>query len=91
MVDGPKDCHVERLEREKQVSYINTYMWNLEKNGTDEPICKAEIETQTWITNIWTPSGERESGMNWEVRIDIHTLLLLLLSRFSRVRLCATP
>ena len=29
--------------------------------------------------------------MDWEIGIDIHTLLLLLLSRFSRVRLCATP
>ena len=32
-----------------------------------------------------------ESRMNWEIGIDINTLLLLLLSRFSRVRLCATP
>ena len=31
--DGPRDCHTERskLEREKQISYINAYMWNLEK------------------------------------------------------------
>ena len=50
-------------------------MWNLEK-GTDEPICKAEIETQMNRTNVWTPGGKR---------------LLLLLSHFSRVRLCATP
>ena len=28
--------------------------------------------------------------MNWEAGIDIYTLLLLL-SRFSRVQLCATP
>ena len=27
-------------------SPINEYMWNLEKNGTDGSICKAEIETQ---------------------------------------------
>ena len=28
-----------------QILYINTYRWNLEKkNGTEEPICKAEIE-----------------------------------------------
>ena len=32
-VDGPRDYHTERTksEREKQISYINTYMWNLEK------------------------------------------------------------
>ena len=47
-MDGPRDCHIEwsKSEREKQISYINAYMWNLE-NGIDELICKAEIETQT--------------------------------------------
>ena len=32
-VDGPRDCHREltKSEREKQILYINAYMWNLEK------------------------------------------------------------
>ena len=30
-------------------------------------------------------------GINGKTRVNIHTLLLLLLSHFSRVRLCATP
>ena len=32
-VDGPRDCHTDwsKSEREKQISYINAYMWNLEK------------------------------------------------------------
>ena len=32
-VDGPRVCHTEwsMSEREKQVSYINTYIWNSEK------------------------------------------------------------
>ena len=32
-VDGPRDCHTEwsKSEREKQISYINTYTWILEK------------------------------------------------------------
>ena len=32
-MDGPRDCHTEwnKSEREKQISYINAYMWNLEK------------------------------------------------------------
>ena len=33
--------------------------------------------------------GEGAGGMNGESSIDIYTLLLL--SRFSRVRLCVTP
>ena len=32
-----------------QILYINTYRWNLEKNGTEEPICKAEIEGEILI------------------------------------------
>ena len=32
----------------------------------------------------------KQGGMTWETGIDIYTLLLLL-SRFSPVRLCATP
>ena len=38
--------------------------------------------------------GERwGGGINWDFGIDIYILLLLLLllSRFSRVRFCATP
>ena len=30
--------------REKQISY-NIFICGLQKNGTDEPICEAEIET----------------------------------------------
>ena len=39
-VDGPRDCHTEwcKSEREKQISYINAYMWNLKKNGIDNLI-----------------------------------------------------
>ena len=34
-----------KSEREKQISNINAYTWNLEKMVIDDPICKAEIET----------------------------------------------
>ena len=32
-MDGSRDCHTEwsKSEREKQISYINANMWNLEK------------------------------------------------------------
>ena len=30
-MDGPRDCHTVTSEREKQVSCIKAYMWNLEK------------------------------------------------------------
>ena len=77
-----------KSEREKQISCINTYVWNLEKwylwtyfrgrNGdTDrEQTCR--------------PSREREGGTNWKSSIETYTLLLLL-SHFSRVQPYVTP
>jgi len=55
------DCHTDwsKSEREKQISYINAYVRNLE-NGTDEPIRRAEIETQTKRTSVWTPRRGKE-------------------------------
>ena len=65
--------------RERQVSYAITHTGNL-KNGTNEPIYKIEI----------TGRKAGQGGTNWETGTDIHTFSLSL-SRFSRVRLCATP
>ena len=28
-------------------------------------------------TNVWLPSGEEKGGMNWEIGIDIYTLLCI--------------
>ena len=46
-------------QKQKQILYINTYMWNLE-NGIDEPICREEMETQTQITDLWTQQGKEK-------------------------------
>ena len=34
------------IQREEQIPYDITYMWNLKKNGTNELIYKTEIELQ---------------------------------------------
>ena len=49
-VDVPRVCHTEwsKSEREKQILYDITYMWNL-KYGTNEPIYKTETDSQTVI------------------------------------------
>ena len=51
-VDGPRVCHTEwgKSEREKQIPYANTYIWNLKKKkkiGQEEPRGKMGIKTQT--------------------------------------------
>jgi len=43
-VDGPSDCQSKVSQKNK---YILMHTCGNEKNGTDEPIYKAEIETQT--------------------------------------------
>ena len=48
-------------QKEKQILHINTYMWNLE-NGIDKPICREGMETQTYITDLWTQQGKERVG-----------------------------
>ena len=47
--DGPRVCHTEwsKSEREKQIPYANTYIWNLKKKFPDEPRGRTGIKTQT--------------------------------------------
>ena len=71
-VDEPRDCHTEwsKSEREKQVSYTNTYMWNLEKwygwtylQGRNRD---AEVE------NGWVDmEGGEVAGTNWETEMEV--------------------
>ena len=37
--------NLETLIQSQEIRNTNTYMWNIEKLGIDEPICKTEIET----------------------------------------------
>ena len=69
-MDRPIICQYRvKLEREKQISYINTYMWNLEKNGIGDPVCRIRIEMQ--IENSHVDTGRKgEGGTNWESSID---------------------
>ena len=55
--------------------YKGTYLQGRNRHRHKEQTCGHRVE-----------SGD---GMNWEVRIDIYTLLLL--SHFSHVRLFVTP
>ena len=34
-------------KKQRQISYVVTYMWNLKKNDTNELIYKREIDSQT--------------------------------------------
>ena len=51
-LDGVRVCHTEwsKSEREKQIQYANTYIWNLrgKQKGHEEPSGKMGIKTETY-------------------------------------------
>ena len=54
------------------------YICGIWKNGTDEPICKPEIETHRRREQIYGyQRGMGDAEMNWEIEIDIHILLCI--------------
>ena len=73
-IDGPKGYHTKwrKSERERQIPYSITYMWNL-KYDTNELTNK--IETQTERTDLSLPRGW--GGMEWESGISRCKLLYI--------------
>ena len=47
----------------------------IQKNGMNDLIFKAEIETQWEKKKCLDTKIERGGGMNWEIGIDIYTLI----------------
>ena len=56
-------------ERERQVPYYISYMWNL-NYGTNEPIYKTETKSQTWRTDLWLPRGWGKR-VGWEGSLEL--------------------
>ena len=77
--DGPRDCHTEwsKSDRERQISYAITYMWNLKKwykwIYSQNRNRVTDVENKLMVTR-WEREG---GGINWEIGIDIHTLLYI--------------
>ena len=74
-VDGPKDCHTEwsQSERERQISHINTYMWNLEKWYRCSYLKSRKRDKD--VQNKHVNTKRERAGLNWEIGTDINTLL----------------
>ena len=67
-MDGPRDDHTNKSERERQIPYDITYMWNL-KYSTNEPLYKKETDSQTYRTDLWLPSGKGKGGRTESLRL----------------------
>ena len=51
--------------KDKNKYRILMHTCGIQKNGTGELVCKAEIETQMQRTNVWTPRGESGGWWRW--------------------------
>ena len=62
-MDGPRDYHTKwsKSERERQIPYGITYMWNL-KYDTNELIYERETDSQTQRTDLWLPRARGPGG-----------------------------
>ena len=49
-VEKPRTCHTELSQKEKNQYHILKHIYGIQKNGTDEPICRARTEAQTELT-----------------------------------------
>ena len=54
--------------KEKNKYHIIALIFGIQKNGTDELICKAEIESQMQKTSLWLPKakGEKTKLGDWD-------------------------
>ena len=77
-INGTRNGHIKwsKSEREKQISYINAYMWNLEKwyrwTYLQSRTRDTDVENQHLDTK-----GVRGHGIEWEIGIDIYMLCLV--------------
>ena len=71
-VDGPRECHTEwsKSEREKQILYINAYMWNLEKWYRSSYLQSRNRDTD--VENKCMDTKGKGGGRNWEIGIETH-------------------
>ena len=72
----------EETWKDKNKYHITLLMCAVQKTGTDERICKAEIKTQTYKhmdtrKQMYGHQERKWGGINWVTEIDIYTLLCI--------------
>ena len=51
-----------KVSQKEENKYILMHIYGIWKNGIDEPICRARIETSTCITDLWTQRRKERVG-----------------------------
>ena len=87
-VAGPRDCHTKwsKTEREKQISCINAYMWNLEK-WYRWSYLQSRNRHRYREQTCGYKGGKEMGGMNREIGTDVYTLLTLCIKQITNENL----
>ena len=73
-MDGPGDYHTKwsKSDRERQISYDITYMWNL-KNKRYKQTYIQDRNRPTDMENLWWPTGKGGGGGSLGLTCMIHS------------------
>ena len=47
-------------QKERNKCHLLTPIYGIQRDGTDEPICRAAVETQALRTDSWPRAGRKE-------------------------------
>ena len=61
-------------QKEKNKYRILTRVYGIYKNGTDEHICRAAVETPIWRTDLWTRWGKETVG---QIESSLETYIII--------------
>ena len=61
-MDRPRNCHTSKSERERQIPYGITYMWNINYD-TNELTYETEKDSHTQRTDLWLQGGGTDLGV----------------------------
>ena len=51
-MDEHRAYYTEGIESEREKYSTEMHIYGIEKDGTDEPVCRAAVEMQTWRTDL---------------------------------------
>ena len=47
------------VRKKKNKYYLLTHIYGIQKNSTNDSICRERMETYTWRMDLWTQRGRR--------------------------------
>ena len=64
------------MDREVSRAAVQRVRQKNKKDGTEESVHRAAMETQTWRTDLWTRVGKKRE-INGESGLDVYTFMFI--------------